>query len=209
MKKLIFVLVFIFLCSGLPAQAFNGQCYDGGDTIGPWDVIYAGYGCVRTTYHGLLLRPQTSTHEDETHAALVVGPEFSNFLVYKLSLLTIAQLRQNSEPNPWEVAWVVWHYTDDDHFYYFIPKPNGWELGKRDPDYPGGQRYLATSSDVLFPIQQWYRVRVVQINNLIRVFVNNQLMVEFLDEEEPYTSGRIGLYDEDARVIFKDIYVAH
>jgi hypothetical protein len=38
---------------------------------------------------------------------------------------TDKQLRQNSTPNPWEVAWIMWRYQDDWHHYYFIFKPNG------------------------------------------------------------------------------------
>jgi hypothetical protein len=32
--------------------------------------------------------------------------------------------------NPWDAAWLVWRYTDDQHFYYLVLKPDGFELGK-------------------------------------------------------------------------------
>jgi len=44
------------------------------------------------------------------------------------------------------VAWVVFRYIDDDHFYHLALKPSGWELGKTDPSYPGGQRFLTTGT---------------------------------------------------------------
>ena len=61
------------------------------------------------------------------------------------TLGTVRQVR-NGPANPWEVAWLLWHYTDDQHFYSIVLKPNGWELGKEDPAYPGAQRFLATGA---------------------------------------------------------------
>jgi predicted nucleic acid-binding Zn-ribbon protein len=191
----------------------TGDCLDGGDTIGDWNIIYAGYGCVEINTDGstqvLQQEPMTSTNLSETHAAMVIGPEFSNSLTYELKVYTDTQLRQNDPANEWEVAWVLWHYTDDDHFYYFIPKPNGWELGKEDPNYNGSQRFLATGSNILFPIQQWYDIKIEHdiTTNTMTVYVDEQLIVEFTDTETPYTSGNIGLYNEDARVFFDDLRV--
>ena len=186
-------------------SSYNYDCLDGGDSFGEWDVIYAGYGCVSLDGE-LVEEPMRSTAEDETHAAMVVGPEFSD-LIYEVDVFTDEHLRQEN-PNPWEVGWIVWHYIDDEHFYYFIPKPNGWELGKEDPAYPGSQRFLATGSDVLFPIGRWYDVKIEHRGNMINVSVDGQLLVEFTDEESPYYSGRIGLYDEDALVYFDDVRVS-
>ncbi len=58
----------------------------------------------------------------------------------------LGQLSKNSPPNAWEVGWILWHYTDDTHFYSFTLQTNGWVLGKEDPSYPGTQRFLATGS---------------------------------------------------------------
>jgi hypothetical protein len=113
---------------------------------------------------------------------------------------TVQQLRRNAEPNAWEVVWVVWQYQDDEHFYYFIPKPDGWELGKRDPSYPGGQRFLATGTDQQFPVGRPYNVQVTHRDNVLAVVVDGVPVVHFTDTERPYTSGRIALYSEDAAI---------
>jgi hypothetical protein len=110
------------------------------------------------------------------------------------NILTRHQLR-TPVPNPWEVAWVLWHYTDDTHFYYLALKPNGWELGKEDPAYPGAQRYLATGSDRKFPIGSWYSTTIVQ----------RGAVITFTDGQRPYRSGHAGLYNEDADVRFDRI----
>src|SRR4051794_23738226 len=97
----------------------------------------------------LSLAPAAATSIGETHAALAVSQAaLSGDFTYSAQVLTDQQLRTGGPANPWETAWMVWDYTDNDHFYYFALKTNGWELGKRDPSYPGGQRFLATGSDV-------------------------------------------------------------
>ncbi len=93
-------------------------------------------------------------------------------VVYSFSanIVTLAQLRnkdntpptpQNptSEPNPWEVGWLLWCFSPDPthpydpsptsnsnfRFYALCLKPNGWEVSKQDPSYKGGQRFLKSN----------------------------------------------------------------
>ena len=191
----------------------QNTCFTDGANFGPWTEVFGDYSstaCVQVESSGsqswLDESPQVSTSSSETHSSLVAGPAFSNALKFSLSLNTVAQLRQGSSPNAWEVGWVLWHYTDNTHFYFFIAKPNGWELGKEDPAYPGNQRFLATGSSPSFPIGNWYNIKVVETaQNTITVYVNNQLITTFTDTERPYTSGRIGLYTEDAHVQFENV----
>jgi len=189
-----------------------GSCYPDGTVIGLWQFVYNGYGCnafVSADLNTMLFQqPKASASPGETHAALVVGPAIAGDFVLQVSAATTHQLRMNSAPNPWEVAWILWHYSDDSHFYYFAAKPNGWELGKEDPAYPGRQRFLASGSAPLFPIGPWYRIRVAQSRAVISVFVNDLLIVTVNDGERPYTSGRIGLYSEDAEAYFDNIAIS-
>ncbi len=215
------VLVFIgSLCSGMDAiadSAFtddfssytHNTCFSDGTNFGPWTSAFSGFGCVKLLSNGtqnwLDESPQVSTNSSDTHSALVLGPSFSNPLTFSVNVNTTAQLRQNSQPNAWEVGWVIWHYADDDHFYYFIAKPDGWELGKKEP---GAQRFLAMGDSPTFPIGNWYNIRIATTaQDTITVYVNNQLMTTFTDTQNPYTSGRIGLYDEDAHVRFTNVAV--
>jgi chitinase len=189
-----------------------GACIPDGSTFGPWTQAFAGYGCVETGALGaaswLEEKPSVSTAPALTHAALVLGPSFAAPLAYSVNVNTVAQLRTGSAPNPWEVGWVVWDYVDDSHFYYFQAKPNGWELGKEDPAYPGAQRFLATGSSPQFPIGSANAVRIAQnAPGAFSVYVNNQLIVSFTDVLSPYSAGRVGLYDEDADVRFENVAV--
>jgi hypothetical protein len=136
-----------------------------------------------------------------------VGSSVSGDVSLQVSATTVRQLRMGSAPQPWEVAWVLWHYADNSHFYYFIPKPNGWELGKADPAYPGAQRFLATGTSPAFPIGSWYRVGIIQSGQTIQVSVNGAVVTTFTDRERPYSSGRVGLYTEDAEAYFDNVSV--
>ena len=138
---------------------------------------------------------------------MVLGPSFTGPLTLTVDMRTDAQLRTGSAPNAWEVAWIAWNYADNTHFYYFTLKPNGWELGKADPAYPGAQRFLATGSSPVFPIGTTHAVKIVQSDNVIKAYADGALLATFTDVERPYLSGRIGLYNEDSRVRFTKVAV--
>lgn len=191
MKKILIFIILSFIISS-PALAINPD---------RWHEVWAGYGYTNIKSDSITLKPKSGGG----HSALVVGPKKTLPLYYKISLKTTKQLRPEDEQNPWEVGWVIWNYADKDHFYYFILKPNGWELGKRDPAYEGGQRFLATGPKK-FPINQTYRLRIKQsTNNTIRVYYGQKLLTKYQDLENPYQSGKVGVYSEDAKVRFSKI----
>jgi hypothetical protein len=189
---------------GFERETATKSCIGEGASTGQWQLRYNGFGCVALTSDesgtALTMQPAAAEADGQTHAPLLLGPEYGDRMIISTRLETVQQLRRNGEPNAWEVAWIVWQYQDDDHFYYFIPKPNGWELGKRDPAYPGGQRFLATSSDQKFPVGQAYNVQVTHRGNVFAIVVDNVPIVSFTDNERPYLSGRVALYSEDAAI---------
>lgn len=183
-----------------------------GSVHGPWLANYDGYGTTEIAdVNGsavLSEQPETSTAPDETHAALVTSvPSFGD-LTEVVKFVTVRQLRVGSPPNPWEEGWVLWHYTDDSHFYYVLLKPNGFELGKEDPSYPGGQRFLVTSATPTFPVGVPYTVTVTQVGGSISVAVDGKPLVSYTDTQSPYLTGHVGLYDEDAQVQFSSVSVS-
>jgi hypothetical protein len=174
-----------------------------GATAGNWTAIWDGGGSIVSgsgPTPSLLLAPAVATSPSSTHSTLVASvPRFGDTDL-TMTLRTTTQLRQGSLPNPWEVAWAVWHYTDNQHFYYLILKPNGWELGKEDPAYPGAQRFLRTGSDRTFPVGSWHNVHVTQTGGSITVAVDGAPLTTFVDQERPYLQGSIALYCEDSAV---------
>ncbi len=183
----------------------GGQRWKDGSAHGPWLAVFDGQG--RTTYDDgvITLSPEVATSPDRTHAGLVVSMRQYGSVDYAVSMHTVRQLRQ-TRPNPWEAGWVVWHYSSNDRFYYFTLKPNGWELGKADPRFPGSQRFLATGEQPS-GIDDRRRVRVRQVGNDIDVWVDDLPVVRFSDLEDPYLSGSVGIYAEDAEVRFDDFAV--
>ena len=191
-------------------EAMSTSVWAEGSTHGAWKTRFDGYGKVGVELAGskvLMLRPKTSDEPSETHAALVTsGTSFSGMHL-SLRAKTVKQLRTTTAPNPWESAWVVWNYQDNTHFYYLALKPNGWEVGKADPNYKGAQRFLATGSDMKFPVGTWANVEVEHIGRTMTVSANGRVLTTFTDEERPYTSGKVGVYNEDAKTYFDNVAV--
>ncbi|MFD0318562.1 family 16 glycoside hydrolase [Streptomyces flavalbus] len=191
---------------GRPAErTAPGTRWPEGSTHGPWHVTYDGGGAVTERDGTLVLAPRPARHADETHAALVTSVEGYGDLTYRLRMRTARRLRE-PEPNPWEAAWAVWHYTDDTHFYYLVLKPNGWELGKADPACPGNQCFLATHHGS-YPVDDWHDVEVRQTGATMTVRVDGEPLVTHTDRTRPYPRGTVGLYTEDAVAEFRDISV--
>ncbi|WP_058044875.1 family 16 glycoside hydrolase [Streptomyces roseifaciens] len=176
-----------------------------GSVHGPWRSVFDGHGENIGRHDGLFLAPLPARVPDETHAGLIVSTDRFGDLDYEARMRTVAQLR-TPEPNPWEVPWLLWAYTDPEHFYYVTLKPNGWELGKRDPAYEGGQRFLATGQGS-FPVGEWSSVRVAQRGARMEVSVDGRGLVAYEDHERPYREGSVGVYTEDAKVEFRDLLV--
>lgn len=169
-------------------------------------IEYAMYNVVRDDLtRVVVLSPKSAENADATHAALLITKQsYSGRISFEGRVQTVKQTRIGSLPNPWECAWLVWSYTDDEHFYYVAIKPTGWELGKRDPAYPGGQRFLASGEDG-FPIGAWHRFKITQDNARIVIRLNGVEVGSFTDTERPYLDGKLGLYSEDAEVLMDDI----
>lgn len=189
-----------------------GECVPDHGHIGRWSVLSTGFGCVRSAEvdgrEWLEASTNRSSSPSQTHAFLVTGPRAAAPLTFSARLNTVEQNRDGSPPNDWETAWLVWNFKDRRHFYYFVAKPAGWELGKRDPAYRGGQRFLADGKSPAFPLRSWASIKITQTaGHRIRVYADGKLVSEFTDLERPYNAGKIGLYGEDCFARFDDVSV--
>jgi hypothetical protein len=178
-----------------------------GSRHGRWRTVFTGFGTVTGEDTQVTLTPQPPEDgSTSTHAGLVVTQDSYAEVTISARIRTRQQLRSPA-PNPWEVGWLIWHYTGPERFYALALKPNGWELTKQDPSYPGGQRFLATGTSSAFPVGQWHEVSVVQLGSVIKVSANGRQLASFTDAERPYLAGRVGLYTEDAQVDFTDVQI--
>jgi hypothetical protein len=159
-------------------------------------------------------KPKTSTHTNETHAALTLTTPVYEDVEMHLKVKTNQQLRQNSTPNPWEVAWIMWRYHDDWHHYYFIFKPNGVELGKKQNDNQAEEQiFLYTANEPILKINEWNAWYLKMSDKHIEIWLEMadgfwQRVVNYYDNEPIVGPGKIGLYTEDAYVQFDDVYIA-
>ncbi|MFC4694321.1 MULTISPECIES: family 16 glycoside hydrolase [Geodermatophilus] len=197
----------------LLAEPFTGIATDDpwvdGSRHGAWQSVYDGYGTVLLRGGqpvALSQRPMAATSEEETHAALAVTVQEYSAVDVTVRQRTVEQLRV-PDPNTWEVPWLLWGHSDDEHFYYLVLKPNGWELGKADPAYPGAQRFLATGSSPTFGVGDWHTARVRHTGDTIEVWGDGQFLTRFVDRERPYRGGHVGLYTEDAHVEHVDLVI--
>ena len=159
-------------------------------------------------------KPKTSTGPNETHAALTLTTQVYEDLEIYIKVKTKQQLRQNFTPNPWEVAWLMWRYQDDWHHYYFILKPNGVELGKKQNENQAeAQIFLYTTNEPRLKINEWNTWYLKMLGNHIEIWLKMaddswQRVVNYYDDDPIIGEGKIGLYTEDANVQFDDVYIS-
>lgn len=179
--------------------------WEEGQSYGQWRLAYHGHGSVSGDDEEVVMVPKSADSLDATHASLVLtNVNLADDIDFSVTLRTEDQVRKDP-PNAWEVGWVLWNYRNDEHFYALALKPNGWELSKQDPAYPGNQRFLASGDHPTFPLNEDHRARITQQGNTITVYAEDVRLATFTDEETPYYSGAVGLYTEDAEVRFRDL----
>lgn len=183
--------------------------WEDGRSYGRWECVYNGYGKVSGSDSRVHMAPRAVTRSDQTSACMVRSRQDYSRVLYAATITTTKQLRTGSRPNNWECGWLVWHHQADDKFYYFIPKPNGWELGKVIPGWANGwandQKFLATGANPVFAVGKPVTVSVNIHGNQMTIDANGRRIVSYRDTSSPYTRGRVGLYTEDAAVTFDRI----
>ena len=189
------------------------------NTDNKWSVLYTGHGLAgiiaeKDDVNVYQMYPKKSTSAKETHATLVSSKnKFSNFRLV-VDVRTDQQLRQNSEPNMWEAAWIFFRYTDTFHYYWFSLKPNGFELGKKDcnscVDPTDGQIILYTAALPTLKIRQWSQWTIEAVDNNIIVSIDGNKIITFEDKNmsKELNNGEIAMYTEDAKVSFDNMYIS-
>ena len=154
-----------------------------------------------------------STSTSQTHSTLVTSTQKWGNLELDIDVKTVQQLRQNSSPNPWEVAWIFFRQTDTFHYYAFLVKPNGIEFDKKDcntcTDPVQGQQFLVTASSPTLKIGGWSHWKITAIGNHITISVDGNKVIDYVDQtmSQQLSSGAIAMYTEDANVNYDNVFV--
>ena len=187
---------------------------------GKWYCRYAGFGETRiVTYKGtkaMKLRPALPATPDGTRACSTVARQKFKDFDMTVYMSTEKQTRVNG--NNWETAWIFFRLTDQSHHYYvYLQKDGGLELGKKDMDvWEERQVFLKVTDLPPFQFSKWYKVRILCVGYHIKVWVDD---VKYIDIEDngkignfgnvaPHPpsaqmlEGFIGPYCEDAEVYF-------
>ncbi len=200
-------LLVIAVCGAIATDSITG----GNGPEGPWLSVFNGYGTTSIEGSGAQLvvglQPAQTESRQVTHSALVVSRSPYGDFVATLRVRTLRQLRYGAagSPNPWEVGWVVWHYTSNQRFYALTLEPTGWVLSKQDPAYRGGERFLASERTPVFRLGVPHTVGIVQVGNQITVSADGRLLTHFTDTQRPYLTGALGFYCEDAQASFSQV----
>ncbi|HRC08118.1 MAG TPA: hypothetical protein PLV41_07875 [Miltoncostaeales bacterium] len=191
-------IVVLVVTQGPERRWMEGTTHDG------WTTVFDGYGTVSAEHGRITLDPRATSGPTATHGALVVSTDRFGDLRTQATITTLAQHRAGA-PNPWEVGWFVWHYTNRSAFYAVVLKPTGWEISKQDPAYPGAQRFLASGTSPTFAVGGAHSVVVTQRGATFTVSAGGRTLATVTDTERPYLRGAVGLYTEDAKVMFTNL----
>jgi hypothetical protein len=187
----------------------NGKWIDNFNGFGSAGVQDDGTGTNKVFFE----RPATSTSPSQTHSTLVTSTQKWGNFDLDIDVKTVQQLRQNSSPNPWEVAWIFFRQSDTFHYYAFLVKPNGIEFDKKDcntcTDHVQGQQFLVTASSPTLKIGGWSHWKITAIGNHITISVDGNKVVDYVDQtmSQQLSSGAIAMYTEDANVNFDNVFV--
>ena len=192
---------------------------------GKWASIYTGFGSMGVERdhvnkgNNFFEIPQESLSSNVTHSSLATTTKKYSDFDLTLDAMNVKQLRKNSPPNPWESVWIMWHYTDNFHWYALQLKTNGIQLEKKDNDVKNdaSEIFLVTKSSPVLNFGAWHKVRILhQDSNTftphIQIWIDNEKVIDYVDNKTPNSEtlskeGAIGLYTEDAYVRFDNIYI--
>jgi len=186
--------------SSSPAEVLFSDDFSG--SLSKWQVVYTSANIVSDQL-SLIPSNQTYNLPTDTHAPLIVAGDTAwKDYVYNVKMKTVKQLRP-SNPNPWEVGWILFRYQDAQHFYYFIPKINGIELGKF---INGAQTFLYTNDNPKLSLNNWNSYKISVDGSNIKIYTNGSKIIDYTDSS-PISSGKIGLYNEDAETLNDNVLV--
>jgi hypothetical protein len=161
------------------------------------------WGDVSFRANGATLWSQVPTSPELTHSALITTKRTWRDQTISFTQTTLSQLRTGSAPNVWEVGWVMFRFRDLENYYYFIPKPNGFELGKKHGS--DTQIFLATGELPRVAVGQSSKIVVKAEGARIRAWVDGVRIVDFTDPNPLLGQGSVGLYEEDSQVQFTSV----
>ena len=181
-----------------------GTTWKTGATHGNWTCLAdAGatiYLDADSFSHDLYVSSPASSTSGPNLSLIVTAETFGD-LDLTLRINTILQTRAPVTA-PEDVTWIIWHLSDASHYYYFIPKIGGWELGK----VSGTTRtILASGTSPTYILNNWYLVRVRQVGSVIWIWIDGRFVATATDSAAPYLTGSVGIAQQDTHTRLDDV----
>lgn len=194
-----------FLVAAEPASPAHAEVFRhdwSRAALGGWNHWW---GAARVVDGGLVLASRAPRSAAETYSSLVTTRHRWRNFAATTHVRPLRRLRLGTRPNTWETGWIFFRFRNLHNYYYFILKPNGWELGKKHGS--DRQIFLATGSRPRLAIGRRAKVRIAARGARITVRVNGSQILSFVDPRPLRRFGSIGLYEEDARVRFGNVRI--
>jgi len=174
-----------------------------------FQVLYTGGGSVNFANGVMDFYPATAFALTQTHAPLIFLKETQDQPVMNFELIvdvtTVAQLRQGSAPNPWEVFWIFFNYTGGisdkaTNYYLSKPAPYGNELGVATDRV--GQEFLGSDGNFPTAVGERHVFTYKRKGAKFTVWRDSQMIYNYQDTGGKLlsTKGAIAFYCEDAHV---------
>ena len=175
----------------------SGSTFNDGKKFADWELVY-GNASVASNGGNKTLNLSSKPGQDS--ASLMLGKTLDKDFTYSSTINSLTQL--SATPKNWETEWIVWNYTDSNHFYYLAPRENGWVLAKRNGN-PNNPEILATGTDA-FPANSPKNFKIERKGNTFEVTVNGKKLASVTDNS-PINQGRIGLYTYNSAINIDNI----
>ena len=169
----------------------SGSTFNDGKKFADWELVY---GNVSVASNGGNKTLNLSSKPGQDSASLMLGKTLDKDFTYSGTINSLTQLS--------ETEWIVWNYTDSNHFYYLAPRENGWVLAKRNGN-PNNPEILATGTDA-FPANSPKNFKIERKGNTFEVTVNGKKLASVTDNS-PINQGRIGLYTYNSAINIDNI----
>jgi hypothetical protein len=204
---------------------------------GIWNCHYTSSGIVQIRKSPdlkrlgrvIYLKTPHPTAADDTKSILVLtNKEFKNFEMI-CDMRTISQTATSFRaPNRWEVAWLMFRFTDDWHHYWVMTYSDGhMEMGRKDYAFPQEQQIFLIENHQVpqeFIFGKWYNYKIRCLESRITIWVDGVKKIDVKDDgsfgndsarggDIPYAPsptmyhGHCGFYIEDCEVEFDNLNI--
>ncbi len=174
-----------------------------GTTLGQWKMDFASEGTAAIVVDGtraLSLNSPTTALTPNQFVRLTTVEKFGDFELQ-------ARIKVSSfGTGLHDGAVLLWHFIDADRSYELVVSGLKWELFRRDPFAPDGQKLLESKEFNVPLVNDWILVRINVQASTMKGWINGSAVFDLIDLDLP-TAGAFGLAAEQVTATFDNMLV--